>query len=322
MSELWKKAVIHLECSTDSESIFDFGEKVRALEIKLDKSEISVEEFERETRIKRGDIKSHGSAVFVSHKGRRYLLTARHVLFDEVSGERIFDWSCKNVEKLPEDMRGRAIEGYIKARYNKVYDRIFRVPSLDEELSGNHAEVLQPLMNLRTAASDVSAVTFSSPEIDLAIVSLDQNHSRFADELIRLGYNPIPLDLIEDGPSSEGADIYSIGYPSATALLGQKQQSYWSSSFFSLPVTSWGKVSMLHPQLHFYWCDISIYPGNSGGPVIEDGKLVGIVSQQAILPIDEVPNISTRIPFGMIIKTCFVKELIEKQEAKDKLSAS
>jgi S1-C subfamily serine protease len=176
-------------------------------------------------------------------------------------------------------------------------------------------------MNLGAGASFTVPYTFSSPDLDLALVSLDQRDERFAEELISLGYSPIPSELIEDGPSSEGAEVFTVGFPSATALLGQISQhpasAHWSSSHLSLPVFSWGKVSMLHAQLPFYWCDMSIYPGNSGGPVIENGKLVGVVSAQATLPIDDAPQVRTRIPFGKIIKTCFVKQLLETQEAKD-----
>lgn len=75
---------------------------------------------------------------------------------------------------------------------------------------------------------------------------------------------------------------------------------------------------MLHGALPFYWADMSIYPGNSGGPVVANDRLVGVVSAQATLPIDEVPDVRTRIPFGRIIKTSFVRTLLEAQAQKDK----
>ena len=34
---------------------------------------------------------------------------------------------------------------------------------------------------------------------------------------------------------------------------------------------------MLHNTLPFFWADMSIYPGNSGGPVVANDRLVGIV---------------------------------------------
>lgn len=67
-----------------------------------------------------------------------------------------------------------------------------------------------------------------------------------------------------------------------------------------------------------FWADISIYPGNSGGPVIANNRLVGIVSAQAMLPIDDVPHVRTRIPFGRIIKASYVRDLLKEQIQKDR----
>ncbi len=75
---------------------------------------------------------------------------------------------------------------------------------------------------------------------------------------------------------------------------------------------------MLHDALPFFWADISIFPGNSGGPLVANDRLVGVVSAQATLPIDDVPDVRTRIPFGRIIKTKFVRNLLELQEQKDR----
>jgi S1-C subfamily serine protease len=176
-------------------------------------------------------------------------------------------------------------------------------------------------MNLGAGDSFTVPYTYSTPDLDLALVSLDQKDSRYAEQLIDLGYEPISSDLIDESPSSEGADIFTVGFPSATALIRQVSQhpasAHWASSYISLPVFAFGKVSMLHEMLPFYWSDMSIFPGNSGGPVIENGKLVGVVSAQATLPIDDVPNVRTRIPFGKIIKTVYVKGLLDIQEQKD-----
>jgi len=74
---------------------------------------------------------------------------------------------------------------------------------------------------------------------------------------------------------------------------------------------------MLHNVLPFYWVDMSIYPGNSGGPIIEIDKIVGIVSAQPTIPVEESEELRTRIPFGKIIKAKFIAELLSIQEQKD-----
>lgn len=312
MYDQWKKAVVHLECATDSEHFYDRIKRMDELKKKLDQGEISREEFGQEISGRSRDLRYHGTALFISHNDRRYLLTARHVLFDEHSAQRELE-EIKRTQGWPEH------SSYANERaLNNIFNIVFRVPSLDEVISGGrrHREFL---MNLGAGAN--VPYTFSRPDLDLALVSLDQRDERFTEELISLGYSPIPSDLIDEGPSSEGAEVFTVGFPSATALLGQVSQhsaaAHWSSSHLSLPVFSWGKVSMLHTELPFYWCDMSIYPGNSGGPVIENGKLVGVVSAQATLPIDAAPQVRTRIPFGKIIKTSFVRELLDIQVGKD-----
>lgn len=62
---------------------------------------------------------------------------------------------------------------------------------------------------------------------------------------------------------------------------------------------------------------MSIYPGNSGGPIIEVDKIVGIVSAQPTIPVEESEELRTRIPFGKIIKAKFIAELLSIQEQKD-----
>jgi len=322
MHEDWKKAVVHLECATDSEHFYDRIKRMDELREKLDQGEISQEEFGHEITSRSRDLRYHGTALFISHNKRRYLLTARHVLFDKISADREYKEEPERTKSQPDNTLQFMLP-YTKERaLNKIFSIIFRVPSLDEVLQKGAKAHKEFLMNLGAGTSDSVPYTFSAPELDLALISLDQRDSKFADQLIELGYESISSNLIDDSPSSEGADVFSVGFPSATALIGQMSQhpasAHWASSYYSLPVFAFGKVSMLHAELPLYWCDMSIYPGNSGGPVIENGKLVGIVSAQATLPIDEAPNVKTRIPFGKIIKTSFVKELLEIQEQKDK----
>lgn len=321
MYEEWKKAVIHLECATDSEHIYDNIKRVDELRTKLDQGEISQDKFLQEMTGRTRDLRYHGTALFISHNDRRYLLTARHVLFNEVSAKREYEEELERSKSWPAGSREHILQSANERALNNIFNIIFRVPSFDEVLEKNTHTHIEFLMNLGADTSFSVPYTFSAPELDLALVSLDQRDSRFADQLLELGYEPILSDLIGDSPSSEGADIFTVGFPSATALIGQINQhsatAHWASSHFSLPVFSFGKVSMLHDELPFYWSDMSIFPGNSGGPIVENGKLVGVVSAQALLALDKFPKVMTRIPFGKIIKTSFVKELLQIQEQKD-----
>lgn len=316
MNEQWKKAVVHLECATDSESFDDSNKRINEWRKKLAKGEVLHDEYLEKNPFKGPDMIFHGTAIFLLHNERRYLLTARHVLFDQYHSARMFE----KIESEIEEKHGSHYEYLCEIATDRIFDIIFRVPSLDEALSRGDINK-EFLMNLSSGNIDMRPYTFSSPDLDLAIISLDNRDSRFADVLISLGYSPISSDLILDNPPSEGAEVFTVGYPSATSLLWQISQSSvmesWSSGWLSLPVFSWGRVSMMSPCLPFYWCDMSIYPGNSGGPVIEDGKLVGIVSAQASVSVEGAPQSRVRIPFAKVIKASFIKSLIEEQEVKD-----
>lgn len=319
MLEKWKQAVIHLECATDSEHFHDHIKRVDEQRALLDQGQITQEQFSEAVLRRSRDVRFHGTALFLAHAGRRYLLTARHVVWNELSANRELEEETQHALASPEDMRQDLLQSALERAQNKIFNIILRVPSLNEVLAKQ--EDRQFLMNLGSGASFTVPYTFSNPEHDLALISLDQRDSRFADELVARGYAPISSDDIADGPAAEGQEAFTVGFPSSTALIGQISQhpasAPWSSSHLSLPVLSFGRVSMVHDTLPFFWVDMSIYPGNSGGPVIADGRLIGVVSAQATLPIDGVPEMRTRIPFGRIIKTSFVRALLEEQAQKD-----
>lgn len=319
MLEKWKRAVIHLECATDSEHFYDRIKRIDQQRALLDEGQITHEQFSAEVAGRSRDVRFHGTALFLSHAGRRYLLTARHVVWDELSAKREMEVDVQHALSWPEHRRQDMIQSAEDRAQNKIFNIIFRVPTIDEVLANKKDRSF--LVNLGAGASFTVPFTFSDPDLDLALISLDQRDSQFADELNSCGYVPVTSDDIADGPDAEGQEVFAIGFPSSTALLGQISQhpasANWSSSHYSLPISSFGHVSMLHHALPFFWADMSIYPGNSGGPVVADNHLVGIVSAQATLPIDGVPDVRTRIPFGRIIKTSFVRALLESQEKKD-----
>jgi hypothetical protein len=318
----WKRAVVHLECATDSEHYLDRIRRVDERRAQLDRGEISHDDFLAELTAHSRDVRFHGTALFVRHSGRRYLLTARHVVWDELSARREFEEEVERASSWPEQSRARMLESAVERAKDMVFSIIFRVPSIDEMLAGRSPDrPAEFLMNLDAGTPDTAPYTFSSLELDLAVISLDQRDARFADELQAVGFAPISLDDLADGPDAEGSDVFTVGFPSSTAIIDQVSLhpavANWASSHFSVPVTSFGKVSMLHNALPFFWVDMSIFPGNSGGPVVEGERLVGVVSQQATVPLDDVPEVRARIPFGRIIRAEYVRDLLRIQEQKD-----
>lgn len=314
--EKWKKAVVHLECATDSIQFNDRRNLMASIVQKLNQGEISRENFLEQFIGKSRDIRFHGSAIFLKYNERRYLLTARHVLFDEHSAKSKYK-DIGSSEQIPADNE----DYYTQSIYSTIFGIIFRVPSYDEISQDIFNRDQSFLMNLGAGTTFTAPYTFSEPDIDLAVVSLDSRDSLFADNLINIGKEPITMDDIGQEPSKESAEVFAVGYPSSTALIGNIEQrqaeAHWSSSFYSLPTFSFGRVSMLHDKLPFFWVDMSIYPGNSGGPVIEGDKLVGIVSGQPTIPVEDSEEFRTRIPFGKIIKAKFITDLLSIQQQKD-----
>lgn len=284
--ELWKQAVVHLEAAAD---------------------EATFEERMASPLLEGRDIRFGGTALYVRDGEKRYLVTARHVLTDpEVAARGLPDLAARG---LSDEQQRRIIDGWI-------FGVIFRVPGLDE-FKANPTATPEFLMNLGAGVPRMAPYSFSSQYIDLAVISFNGQSStsteRFAADLDRAGYRAVPLEQVGDEPTAEGAEIFSVGFP-GVSVLGERDlhpaQAYWASKFVSLPVFAFGRVAMLHSGLDSFWGDISIYPGNSGGPVVQDGRLVGIVSEQA--SVEDV-----RIPYARITKAKHIRALIEEQDRKD-----
>ena len=316
-NKLWKKSVIHLEGATDSKSWEDRIEQIQKLQEELNKNKITPEEFSNKMLNGYRDIRYFGTAIFIEHEKKRYLCTARHVLYDKVSAKRYLESEKENAESWPKEMRENLINSAKISSETFIFNIIFRIPSFDEIISQPLIKTPEFLMNLGAGPYGIRDYTFSDPEIDLAIISLDEHNSNFANELISKGYIPINFNKIGESPTAEGAEVFTVGYPTTTSILGelklQPSEKYWGSSFVSIPTFAFGKVSMLNNNLPFFWCDISIYPGNSGGPIVEDNKLVGVISAQPVIE-------KQRVLFAKIIKAKYVRDLLQIQIMKDKSS--
>ena len=263
------------------------------------------------------DIRYTGTALFVKYKNHKYLITARHVLHDTLEASRYvkdaLGWYKKGNLTIREDERKRIISDSEK----RIFSIIYRVPNLSEYLSktspfSSYYPPSPVLMNLQAGVYERSAYTFSEPQIDLAVISLEREGS-FLRDLENNGYKPITIDSIWDKSLNEGDNLFCIGYPVTTSPMVKMEGNLaWNASYVSLPTISFGKVAMNNSFLHFFWGDVSIYPGNSGGPVISQDTLVGIISAQ---PFWKNQN----IPFAYIIKIQFLRDLLEEQIEKDDL---
>jgi hypothetical protein len=321
MLSRWKRAVVNLECATDSDEAIAAQKRLHEAMRKRSRNEITHDEFYAISKVTLAgrDLRSQGTALFLKHAGQRFLLTARHVVLDEVGGQRLIARLGGKRHRIHPLALPMIDEVNVEMAADYIFQMIFRVPSIDEASTfGAPAEFL---MNLGTGTSETRSFMFSDPELDLAVISLDIENSRFADDLERNGYVPVLSDEIDDGPQKEGCEVFTIGFPEATSQFEKRylaeSEAVWASSAVSLPVSSFGRVSMLHESLAYFWADMSIYPGNSGGPVVQGDRLVGVVSAQATEPIEGASELNVRIPFAMITKGKHVMQLLEMQVAKE-----
>ena len=357
----WKKAVVHLECAADLESPFDFTRRFTDLHKQYAAKDVSPEDYLDEyqqildeSSASSRDKRFVGTALFLQEGERRYLVTAKHVLVDE-DGTRFEkeefaernalykERLSRRVPPIPTDILSAILAESDRnlvvdqERFNDtIYRIIFRVPSLDEYERGLVNYDTQFLWQLQIGTSDSFMSSLSEDVLDLAIISLDHwdrpgfQDRKFGDGLVASGYEPITLKDIQDEPSAEGVKVFTVGFPDDIAVIGEANnedgRDNWEARSISLPVFAFGRVSMLHKSLEYFWADLSVFQGNSGGPVVEGGKLVGIVSLLArgtssadVMLGDDEHRISVRtpLPFARMIKSCHIKALLEEQIRKD-----
>jgi hypothetical protein len=198
----WKRAVINLEGAWNSESDEEFARRGADLDTQRAAGQITEQEFRAQRSQRAADKRSTGTAVFLKDNSRRYLLTARHVIWDRISAERLHGpppfVPPSMVKQIQYDTR--------------LFQRIFRVPSVDEYIASDEAATERDLSGLFVGSPTSLPFTLTDEDSDLGIVSLDQRNLDFANELHANGFQPITMDDVADQPSAEGAEVFTVGY--------------------------------------------------------------------------------------------------------------
>lgn len=292
----WQKAILNIECHEQfSESIW---EKI------VDKS-ITY----REALIYFKRNKYSGTAIFLKYDNSYYLITAKHVVFD--------DSLYTTLEKIEHKE-----ENY----YKSIFSKIILIPSADNW--NNYLKSPPLLMNLGSGGLGGQPYLFSE-NLDLAVINLDYpgKGPLFVKRLLELGYEPISISDINFKDSLEvGNEILCLGFPAPMSRILNfnpisLEEREFISDYASLPVASFGKIAQYHKAKTQFLGDVSIYPGNSGGPVIFKNKLVGIISAQPVIPVDSKnsdysASIVVRIPFGYFEKAGPLKEMLHLMHDK------
>ena len=264
----WQKCVVNLETEGRLFTKFEIEQKVE----QYSQQGYSITQLDSIKQKLTAVTASHtGTAVYVKDGNRKYLITAKHVLLDSVlTKEKLYDKAHQLLKP------GESVE----AIYNRISVRTpidyARNNSINNRAVYNYEHVtskLQPYVLLPDKSDN-----------DLAIISLQEKNYKLLDDILQQdGYQPIPVDKILSGEDlSVGEDIYTIGFPENISVVGKvdvpsNAPMYQLNQVVS-PFTTFGKVSMSSTSLNFFYAAVPISFGNSGGPVIKDGHLVGIVS--------------------------------------------
>jgi S1-C subfamily serine protease len=199
---------------------------------------------------------STGSGFFLRDADSIYLVTAKHVLFDE--------------------------------RTNEILAKTLTLVSYSKELADTTPNIINVDLSLLTP-DNVKA----HPSQDIAAVRLfhiDSDHSELGTPLEGLSMQSTArAGIVVVGPETVkrlkdvliGNEVLIMGYPTSLALRPNSQIDP------RRPLLRHGIIAGENPQTHAVILDCPVYFGNSGGPVIEidrgfpmnSFKLIGVVSQ-------------------------------------------
>jgi hypothetical protein len=201
-----------------------------------------------------------GSAIFFKYDSSLFLVSARHVFIDRTSrgGNRIFS----NI------LLGQSF-GSLGAHMH------------DSLMENGNVLVRKRDQPFLTTLSREEYILSDSADVGVICLSKSMNGRLFAETLRGRGYEPIEISNV-DTTAKAGDKIMAIGFP-IESLYGRialpRAITNWESDRVYVPIVTTGTVHSFDKTLPYFYSDIFIYHGNSGGPIIKGNKLIGIVSQ-------------------------------------------
>lgn len=285
----WEKAVVNIECRESRYTPEEIDELI-AKEKLQGRLETEEEELEKRTAFGRETDPVSSTAVYLTDKGKKYLVTARHAIFDERESMNT------SFPRLFKDISIRTpFDYFLKKKVNNS-----SIPS--------------------TGYGSASPFYLSSEVTDIGIISLQASLTRYLIETLEEdGYVPITMyDIDSLLDIHAGEEIAAIGYPDISQVGFFQRRNDYQSNVVVLPVSTFGNIAMTHKKLSYLIGDITVYPGNSGGPVIKNNKMIGIVSGQVLIPLQNSPNAASRGTLAKIIKTSDILEglrILQRTEA-------
>ena len=262
----WTTAIINVETKPS------YQKQINKIDSLFETSEITFQEKRlREDSFYNyplGNVRFNGTAIFVKNKNDFYLLTAKHVVRDTTSD--LLDGGFRNLVVV-ENVTGK--QNHIKPMTVDSHGNVFAEDNSTLSLrldSHNHPEL--------------NSFAVSSDSDDLAIVAIGgcPDGKEFVKGLFDAGYIPILLSQIDTVCKIvDNESIYAFGFPKESYIINKKLPRAlfnWESNSESLPFVSKGVTVRSLIKSHTFEGAIFTYHGNSGGPIVRNNKLIGIVS--------------------------------------------
>ena len=302
----WIHATINISCFPNNTRLKnDISGKLLSGQITMDEYRKRIDSIDRNYSLRLG------AAIFLKANDRHYLLTAGHLVSDSTA--LLPNQICKNI---------------LLVRNMGVPDSIFDAGNFSSENSatGQRRKFNLELPEIRY---DSSFYVFSdSGNDDLCIVDLDacKNGKDFTGTLYQTGYIPVSVTDININCSVRvKQDILAIGYPDEAvfdyAASLPQTEILRKSNRVSLPVVTKGQIASVSDTSNYFDSNIFVYKGNSGGPVIANNQLVGIVHGYSTKMIRS--TYSRRLNqyvywHAYMVKSSLILPLLKKLEVKMK----
>ncbi len=304
---LWEKSVLNIESVCDRYNIYEILNfiKEKKSHIKEYSGKDSLNDY---NELRSQTIRVSGTAIYLSDGDNRYLVTAKHVVYDK-------NFTIRHIYFTREDRQKRSFEYFEKLNSSIAVKTPFSL-----YLSGRYNLLRIPEVNQDSATRPFK---FSNDNIDIAIISLQSVKTFPLRKLLEEdGYSPININNIDTVDNHLiGEDLLAIGYPSFSTLTKVEAENKILDEDVVLPLTTFGKTALCNPVLYYFIADITVNPGNSGGPIIRNNKMVGIVSQQMLVDLrinsgvdlnEVINNLKSSSPLAKIIKAKFIIESINQ----------
>ncbi|WP_238749961.1 S1 family peptidase [Neolewinella maritima] len=311
MMNTWHDALFNVQSFLPDTSYTEHKKRqINNLESLLAEGKITTDYYQQEIHSLLEEYSTTGTAIYFYSNDQKLLLSADHVLRVPLYEYGVFDNSGNPYNKrllkyvLPPMIR-------ILPRFKSYADTLYE---------------FKDFTVVREDIFDYTGIITRWPDADLTLWNLTDLIDNFDSTRIDEEYDPIDIsNLLYPKVPDIGTRIFAIGFPVSVSNL-HAEKFYGSDGTLlpkpnlTLPMTSWGRVGLSNPEFGFTYVDISVYPGNSGGPVIDidSGKLIGIVSSQSseqVMYNGSPTFLRHRIPFATIVNTIGISQLFYMHQA-------